>query len=176
MAWDWDLTYLYKDFNDPAFATDMAELPELNKKLAAAVTADLPAKEKLEQIVKADDELSDKLDRLFSFCQLTMSVDATNEAAAQNLDKLMVLSNDVSLTESAVTRYVGSIENLDEVIASSPDLTKVGFALRWDAHSFKHSIPETIEPWILKMQLSGGSAFSQLRDKLDATHLVSYRG
>ena len=92
------------------------------------------------------------------------------------LDKLMVLSNDVSLTESAVTRYVGSIENLDEVIAFSPDLTKVGFALRWDAHSFKHSIPETIEPWILKMQLSGGSAFSQLRDKLDATHLVSYRG
>ena len=176
MAWDWDLTYLYKDFNDPAFAADMAELPELNKKLAAAVTADLPAKEKLEQIVKADDELSDKLDRLFSFCQLTMSVDATNEAAAQNLDKLMVLSNDVSLTESAVTRYVGSIENLDEVIASSPELTKVGFALRWDAHSFKHSIPETIEPWILKMQLSGGSAFSQLRDKLDATHLVSYRG
>ena len=49
MAWDWDLTYLYKDFNDPAFAADMAELPELNKKLAAAVTADLPAKEKLEQ-------------------------------------------------------------------------------------------------------------------------------
>ena len=48
MAWDWDLTYLYKDFNDPAFAADMAELPELNKKLAAAVTADLPAKEKLE--------------------------------------------------------------------------------------------------------------------------------
>ena len=50
MAWDWDLTYLYKDFNDPAFAADMAELPELNKKLAAAVTADLPAKEKLEQL------------------------------------------------------------------------------------------------------------------------------
>ena len=26
------------------------------------------------------------------------------------------------------------------------------------------------------MQLSGGSAFSQPRDKPDATHLVSYRG
>ena len=73
MAWDWDLTYLYKDFNDPAFAADLAELPELNKKLAAAVTADLPAKEKLEQIVKADDELSDKLARLFSFCQRSRS-------------------------------------------------------------------------------------------------------
>ncbi len=176
MNWDWDLSYLYQSFEDPSFAADLAALPELNAQLAEAIKTELPAKEKLEKLVKLDNTLSSKLDRLFSYCQLTLSVDATNTTAGQYLDKLEMLFNDVNLTESAMTRYIGSVEHLDEVIASSPILTKIGFSLREDAKSAHHLIPENVEPWILKMQLSGGNAFAQLRDKLDATHLVDYRG
>ena len=44
------------------------------------------------------------------------------------------------------------------------------------AENAHHTIPEAVEPWILEMSLSGGSAFSQLRDKLDSTHTANYRG
>lgn len=120
MNWDWDLSYLYQSFEDPAFAADLAALPELNAQLAEAIKTELPAKEKLEKLVKLDNTLSSKLDQLFSYCQLTLSVDATNITAGQYLDKLEMLFNDVNLTESAMTRYIGSVEHLDEVIASSP--------------------------------------------------------
>lgn len=176
MAWDWDLSYLYKGFDDPAFADDLARLPGLTDAMKQAVEATLAPKEKLEALVSADDTLSAVLDRLASFCQLTMSVDATNEKAAQYMDKILLVYNDFSLLESAFSRYVGALDNLDEVVASSPKLSEIGFALRWMAHMSRHMMSEAIEPWMLKMQLSGGNAFSQLRDKLDGTHLVSYRG
>ena len=41
--------------------------------------------------------------------------------------------------------------------------------------SAKHLLPPAAEPWMLEMQLSGGNAFSQLRDKLDSTLSVDYR-
>lgn len=176
MAWDWDLSYLYKGFDDPALADDLARLPGLTDAMKQAVEATLAPKEKLEALVSADDTLSAVLDRLASFCQLTMSVDATNEKAAQYMDKILLVYNDFSLLESAFSRYVGALDNLDEVVASSPKLSEIGFALRWMAHMSRHMMSEAIEPWMLKMQLSGGNAFSQLRDKLDGTHLVSYRG
>lgn len=176
MAWDWDLSYLYKGFDDPAFADDLARLPGLTDAMKQAVDATLAPKEKLEALVSADDTLSAVLDRLASFCQLTMSVDATNEKAAQYMDKILLVYNDFSLLESAFSRYVGALDNLDEVIASSPKLNEIGFALRWMARMSRHMMSEATEPWMLKMQLSGGNAFSQLRDKLDGTHLVSYRG
>ena len=176
MAWDWDLSYLYQSFDDPAFTADLARLPELKAAMEQAVHAELAPREKLEGLVEADDALSAVLDRLSSFCQLTMSVDATNETAAQYLDKILLAYNDFSLLESAFIRYVGALNGLDEIIASSAKLGEVAFALRWMAHMSRHMMPEAIEPWMLKMQLSGGNAFSQLRDKLDGTHLVSYRG
>ena len=33
MAWDWDLSYLYQSFDDPAFTADFARLPELKLSL-----------------------------------------------------------------------------------------------------------------------------------------------
>lgn len=55
-------------------------------------------------------------------------------------------------------------------------MQKVAFYLRESAENAHHTIPEAVEPWILEMSLSGGSAFSQLRDKLDSTHTANYRG
>lgn len=176
MAWDWDLSYLYNGFDDPAFAADLARLPELSAAMERALQAELPPREKLEGLLDADDALNATLDRLGSFCQLTLSVDATNQTADQYLDKVLLAYNDFSLQESAFARYVGGLENLDAILASSPKLAEVSFPLRWTARMSHHMMDQAIEPWMLKMQLSGGNAFSQLRDKLDGTHLVSYRG
>ena len=133
MAWDWDLSYLYQSFDDPAFTADLARLPELKAAMEQAVHAELAPREKLEGLVEADDALSAVLDRLSSFCQLTMSVDATNETAAQYLDKILLAYNDFSLLESAFIRYVGALNALDEIIASSAKLgEEVAFCLAVD--------------------------------------------
>ena len=171
----WDLSFLYKGFEDEAFLADLARLPDAIAEQKAALESELPVHEKLEKLMDLDEALSALMDRLFNFCGLTLATDAGNGTAQQYEDKLSVIANDASLVGSAITRFVGSIDNLEDIIAASEKLQKVAFALREMKQSAVHTIPAEIEPWMLQMRLSGGSAFSQLRDKLDSTHTVDYR-
>ncbi|MDD6052101.1 MAG: M3 family oligoendopeptidase [Clostridiales bacterium] len=172
----WDLSFLYKSFEDEAFLADVARLPEAIAGEKAILDSALPTQEKLEQLMAADEALSMLMERLFSFTELTLAADANNGVAQQYEDKLNVIANDASLVNSGITRFVGSIDNLEDIIAASEKLQPVAFILREMKQSAAHTIPAEIEPWMLQMRLSGGSAFSQLRDKLDSTHTVEYRG
>ena len=172
----WDLSFLYKGFEDEAYLADLAKWPEMIAAQKALLDSDLPVQEKLEQLMDSSEAMSALVDRLYGFTSLTLSTDANNGTAQQYEDKLALIANDASLVGSAITRFVGSIDNLEEIIAASDKLQAVAFALREMKQSAAHVIPAEIEPWMLQMRLSGGSAFSQLRDKLDSTHTVEYRG
>lgn len=173
----WDLSFIYSGFDDPQFLADVEALPGMTKAQQAILDdPDLDDRTRLEKLMDANEELSVVIDKLYSMCELTLAVDAGNAVAAQYEDKLAVILNEVSLVGSAITRYVGGIGDLEAVIASSEKLQKVAFAIREMAEEAHHTIPAEIEPWMLQMRLSGGTAFSQLRNKLDSTHTVDYRG
>lgn len=176
MDWTWDLSFLYKGFDDPAFAADLAALPQAIGRVRGELARQADDRTRLENLVDGTTKVGEIMERLMSYCELTLACDATNALAAQYDDKLSVLGNELQLLDSAITRYVGSVDGLDKVIASSSKLTEVAFALREMADNAHHLIPENIEPWLLQMRLSGGTAFSQLRDKLDSTHTVDFRG
>lgn len=173
---NWDLSYLYKGFDDPAFLADLKRFPEEIKVEQAILDGGDDPQTKLEKLTDQQEVLGALSDRLSSFCSLTQAVDANNADATKYLNVLDVIFNDSRIVSSAVTRYIGSLANLEDLIAASPKLQKVAFHLRESAENAHHTIPEAVEPWILEMSLSGGSAFSQLRDKLDSTHTANYRG
>jgi len=172
----WDLSFLYNGFEDEAYLSDLAKWPEMIAEQKALLDSDIPTLEKLEKLMDASEAMSALVDRLYGFTSLTLATDASNGIAQLYEDKLAVIANDASLVDSAITRFVGSIDNLEELIAASEKLQAVAFALREMKQSAAHVIPAEIEPWMLQMRLSGGSAFSQLRDKLDSTHTVDFRG
>ena len=173
----WDLSFLYESFEDEAFLRDMAALPgAIRAQRDILKDKSLDDLARLEKLVQASEGLSALADRLGSFIFLTQAVDAENERANLYGDKLSLLMNDARLVDSDITRYVGSVTNLEELIASSDVLRPVAFSLREMADNCRHTIAPELEPWLLEMSLSGGHAFSQLRDKLDSTHTVEYRG
>lgn len=176
MNGNWDLSFLYQSFDDPKFASDMATLPGAIANVEALLHANMADLEKLEALLNATEALQATMHSLGNYAAMTLSVDAENTAAMQAMGKLDVLSNQYALVRSAITRYVGSLEHLEQLIAASEKLQRVAFALREMKEECAHLIPEEIEPWILDMQLSGSNAFSQLRDKLDASVTVDYRG
>ena len=172
----WDLSYLYKDFDDKAFRSDLASLKEdVEKSVALLEDASLTPLDRLEKAVTGSEAMSARVDRLANFIQCTLAVDATNEKANVAMDQLMDAFTALELASSALTRCVAETENLEQLIASSDILRPAAFALREMKEKAAHLIPPEIEPWILEMQLSGGEAFSQLRDKLDSTLVVDYR-
>ena len=172
----WDLSYLYPDFDDEQFKADLASLKDdARKGIAMLQDASMTRQAVLEQAVIHSEQVSAKVDRLASFIYCTSAVDATNEKADAAMDQLMMAYTELELAESAFSRFVAETENLEQLIDSSDTLRSVAFALLEMKENSKHLIAPEIEPWILQMQLSGGEAFSQLRDKLDSTLIVDYR-
>ena len=173
----WDLSYLYKGFDDEAFRRDLGSLEEETKALQAILGDEsLSPKERLEKYLDEDEKFSACVDALANFIMCTQAVDAANEAADAANDRLMAAFTSMELLSSALTRFVAGLEDLEGIIAASPKLQTVAFALRELQDKAKHLLPPAAEPWMLEMQLSGGNAFSQLRDKLDSTLSVDYRG
>ena len=172
----WDLSYLYRSFEDEAFRRDLSSLPEEAARLQALLAdASLSSLEKLERFQEEEEKLNAKVDALMNYTQCTLAVDATNTAACAADDQLMSAFTDLEMLSSALTRFVAGLDNLEELIAASPKLQAAAFALREKKEDAKHLLPAAAEPWMLEMQLSGGTAFSQLRDKLDSTLSVDYR-
>ena len=177
MKTNWDLTVFYKDFDDPEFKDDLARLPKEIDAFTAAIAA--PAEDevrKLVSLVHQAEALSCLFERLSMMIELNFAVDANNKLANAALAPLMRAVMGSSLASNAFSRYLASLENLDAIIDADDELKARAFALREAAENAKHQLPEALEKPVLKMQLSGGEAFSHLRDKLDATLLVDYDG
>ena len=177
MKTNWDLTVFYKDFDDPEFKNDLARLPKEIDAFTAAIAA--PAEDevrKLVSLVHQEEALSCLFERLSMMIELNFAVDANNKLANAALAPLMRANMDSSLAANAFSRYLASLDNLDAIIDADDELKARAFALREAAEDAKHQLPEALEKPVLKMQLSGGEAFSHLRDKLDATLLVDYDG
>lgn len=177
MKTNWDLTVFYKDFDDPEFKDDLARLPKEIDAFTAAIAA--PAEDevgKLVSLVHQEEALSCLFERLSMMVELNFAVDANNKPANAALAPLMRAVMGSSLAANAFSRYLASLDNLDAIIDADDELKARAFALREAAENAKHQLPEALEKPVLKMQLSGGEAFSHLRDKLDATLLVDYDG
>lgn len=172
----WDLSYLYESTDDPKFQADFDSVAKQIAAIRTVLNTDAEPKTKLEQLVQGLERLNKTTDALGNFLNCTLAVDAMNSAANVAMDKLTMLSPELSMLSSAVERYVAAVPELDRVIASSPELESVRFALLEMAEHAAHNLPDAIEPWMLEMRLSGGAAFEQLRDKLDSTLKVRYRG
>ena len=177
MKTNWDLTIFYKDFDDPAFKADLSGLDASIAALTEAIAA--PSKDeaaKLTALVGQTEALSMTFQRLMLMVELTLSVDAQNKPANAAMAPLMrsaMLSNQAS---NALGRYLASLDNLSELVKANETLASRAFALLELAENAKHQLPEALEEPVMKMQLSGGQAFSHLRDKLDATLTVDYDG
>lgn len=177
MDWTWDLTVLYQDCNDPKIEEDFNRLKALCEEAHLRMEAPDPDEESmLTACVESSEEISRLFSNLTEFANLTLATDANNEPAQQLMDRLEVFSVQLSLLSSALTRYAGGVKDLDALIEKNETLKKVDFFLRKAREEARHLMDPAIEEWMLKMSLTGGNAFSNLRDKLDATVTVDYRG
>ena len=177
MDWTWDLTVLYQDCSDPKIEEDFNRLKALCEEARLRMEAPDPDEENmLTACVESSEEISRLFSNLTEFANLTLATDANNEPAQQLMDRLEVFSVQLSLLSSALTRYVGGVKDLDALIEKNETLKKVDFFLRRAREEARHLMDPAIEEWMLKMSLTGGNAFSNLRDKLDATVTVDYRG
>ena len=131
MDWTWDLTVLYKDFNDPKIEQDFNQLKALCEEAKQQMSrTDLSQREMLEACVARSEEIERLISGLGEFASLTLATDANNEQAQMLMDKLEMFSVQLELLNSEFVRYIGGVDDLEKLIAESEALQKVDFFLR----------------------------------------------
>ena len=169
----WDLTKMYSGFDDAKLAADFAQAQALNQELAALLQekpADVGAL--LVQAVRTAQKRSEKMALVGEFIFLNLATNAKNEQALAWMDKLMRAQVETQQTSSAFTRYVSKVEGLDALIAREPLLKEHEYMLKTMVKDAAHVMDPAIEGPVLKMQMTGGEAWSQLSDQITATHMV----
>ncbi|NLO84308.1 MAG: M3 family oligoendopeptidase [Clostridiales bacterium] len=172
----WDLSVFYQGYDDPAIQKDIQIITETAGNVDALLASGIDETQKLEQVLKAQEDMTNKISNLYSFIQYGLSTDASDAQGLRYLDKMGNLMVDVQMASSKCTRYIGAVEDLDAHIAKSEFLASYAFVLHDAAESAKHSLPEDLEKWVLRLQLDGADAFSKMRDKLMANHTVELDG
>ena len=171
---DWDLTRLYADFDDK-FDADLDKAAELAKsglQFMRGLKAGENDVENMKEAIVRKQELSTLFSRAAQFTHLTISVNATHEAALRAQDRIAKISNTLAMMNSAFTDFVGKIADLDSVIEADPLIKEHEFILRETKAEASHLIDPELEPLVLQMQTTGAKAWANLRGTLDATLLI----
>lgn len=170
---NWDLQKLYKGFDDPAYLGDVKAFQDLTATLLErAQTLDIGV-DTLEDILHDAQSMTALEMKTFFYALLTLAADANNGSARAAYDRLMPAINQVEQFYSALSARLESAD-LESLTASSPLVKEHSYLLRKLKRGAAHVIDPTLEPAVLKMQLTGGSAWSQLRDQLDSNLMIDF--
>ena len=173
---DWNLKVLYEGFDDEAFKKDFAKLDEMitsMKTLSEWITSDnTQVVEKLERYLAKTEEIGSLVSQLGHFAMLTLSVESTHAEASKYRDGIFQKTSQLTESESEIDLWIGKIEKIDDVIASSEILKTHAFYLKEIIRNQKYMLSPKEESIVAQMQNTGSTAWSSYKDKLIATHTV----
>lgn len=169
----WDLSKLYASFDAPEYLNDIEALKntaeEAVNQARGMEKATVPA---LEEAIRVNEKAATLATKTISYAQLTLAADANCEPAMAAYARLLPIMNRLEEATSALSAKLGPVGSLDELIEQSDLLKAHAFLLRRLKENARHVIDPALEPTVLRMQMTGGNAWEQLRDQLDGNHTV----
>ncbi len=177
MYQQWSLDVLYKGIDDPQLQADMARLEEVTaayKQKVASLMMDDPRGE-LRAVMEINEELTVLIRRLMGYFSLRKSANSSDSEGAGYSTKLNALMAGTAKENVMFEKYVGRIENLDEVIAGDELLREYEFYFHQIQKAVSHKIGDEAEAVFARMNISGGRAWSDLMAHLTAGVEVDYK-
>ena len=174
----WNLDPIYKGFEDPSFAGDMAELKELAEKVQifAAGLSDMAALDGLKQGIELQEQFSSLVMKLAGYASLRQAANTRDPEAGSRMGQVMQLYSGVAAPFAAWKNWASKLENLQELVAGEETLKEYTFLFKNLEESSKYLLPGIAEAVMAKMGLSGSDAWSDMQQYLTSTVPVSYRG
>ena len=174
----WSLEVLYSGFEDERFLKDFAAVDE---KIEAyqSFAESLGSESERETVKKAllmDEEFELLVDNLYSFCSLRQSVDTSDTDSVSYIGRLMQKLGDVTKASTMIEQYIAKIEDIDAVIGEDELLLAYSDRLHKIQKDAKYMLSEDVEEALARMDVSGGSAWSDLQGFLTSSVEVDYNG
>lgn len=178
MNTEWSLDELYKGLDDPAYEADFGVVESVLQELAALVKKadEMEEKECVETLLLTEEKFVVTAYRLMAFLHLSQSVnteDGDLMAQTSRLDKLLAKHAPI---ESAMNKILARIPDVDALAEKSELVKEYTFLLKEKKESAKHLLSDDVEEMVASMNMTAGSAWSQLFDYLTSTVKVDYDG
>jgi len=173
----WDLTPLYKGFDDPAYEADMAAMKALVEDFTS-FSKELPNMEPvagLRRGVELLEKLAD-LSKLFGYANLRSATNTKDPESGSYMGRIMAIRSGMAAPSAAFNAWVVQLPNLMELVRGDEYLKDYEFYFAGKVDSARYQMSGEAESVMAKMGMSGGSAWGKLQSYLTSTVPVSYRG
>ncbi|WP_160680529.1 M3 family oligoendopeptidase [Clostridium sp. C8-1-8] len=176
MSLNWSLKEIYSSFEGADFLNDLSKadkFSETYEEMAERICSSHDDEtNKLEEYINTSIELDNLIRRLFSFINLTLSVDTKNKEGLKYSDILQDKVSRFAEPEAKIKKWIGEIKDIDKLIDASGLLSEHKFFLTEIAEGSKYILSDKEEALIAKLRNTGSNSWSKLRDLLTSTVLV----
>ena len=167
----WDLTTIYPSVDSKEFNDDLAKLKSLLVEFKAEIDE---SKATLADLVDKFNEMGDLSTTLSSYAYCQVSVNTTDKAAVNALNKVEALSMDVAVCNTSFTMYVANHpQEVEAFCAKNPDYTYVLHEIADDA---KHKMSEDMEELAADLSRSGADSYSRLQEAISSSACAELDG
>ncbi|MEW9121490.1 MAG: M3 family oligoendopeptidase [Thermotaleaceae bacterium] len=172
----WSLDALYEGFDTENFAKDLAACKEMVKKIKDWAEDNLDkeddAQQKIETFLHMENDFLQIFMKLYSFSELTLSVDAKNERALQIVEALENELTEITEPQVRFQKWLGALEDLEKFIGKSKLLQEHQFYLEELRQKNQYLLTENEEIVIAKMKNTGSNAWTKMQELLTSTLMV----
>ena len=174
----WNLDVIYKGFDDPAFEQDLTLLKE-KAEAYTAFAADLANADPLEGLktgILMEEELTLLANKLAEYAMLRQSADARDPQSGSQFGRIMSVISSLAAPQAAFKDWASKLPDLLELAEKDAVLAQYTFLFAKMKDSSKYLLSTQAEAVAAKLQISGGSAWSDLHGYLTSTVPVEYNG
>ena len=172
----WSLDGLYKSFESEEFNKDyekcIKEIEQIKQWAESNLKDSQDAARKMKEYVKIINEFYMLYTRLYSFAQLTMSVEAKNEKALKVIDNLEEKATELTKPQVSFEKWLGSVWDINSIIMGDSYLKEFKFFFQEILEKSKYLLSDKEEILISKMKNTGSAAWEKLQEVLTSTLLV----
>ncbi|MCM1988310.1 M3 family oligoendopeptidase [Oceanirhabdus seepicola] len=169
----WNLDTLYTSFNSPKFKGDVElldhQIANLNVWAEKKLQDTTRAASKIEEFLRLYNEYKSLYSCLYCYAYLILNSDNTNIEAMDVLDNIELKDSAVAEAFVKFNKWFDSLNNIDELIDSSPYLIEHSFYLKELLLQSKYLLSEEAEVIIEKMQSTGSRAWQRAYMELTST-------
>ncbi len=174
----WNMDALYTGVEDENFKSDLQKFGEVTERVneLAGRCGNIPDAELVKDYLTVEEELGDLAEKLFCYMSLRASVNSSDTEAIAYMGRMRGMFSKMSGADAVLRAYIGKIADLDAIIAGDDFVGEYAYLLGTMRDDAKHLLSGGEETIMAKYNISGGSAWSDLRDHLTSTVKVEYNG
>lgn len=172
----WSLKELYPSFDSKEFKDDSAKILKMIEEINLFAQNNLiehtDGKEKIEQYLTYNIEITKLISKVLGFSNLNMAVDARNEVARENFSRIAMKLTDLTSPEVLFQKFILGEDKFSEYIEESPFLKEHEFYLQEAKRNASYMLSEGEEILISKLSSTGSKAWTNLQNIITSTLLV----